>query len=515
MTLRLADNPWGFSVVENNPFRIFRLLQPIAHESVGADHVIDLSRGDPGYGFTPGVRARRFMGYLLFLDTILNNTETRLIIDYATPNRWDDLWATIEAATRREYEASSAENLLKDLRTFLDEMTSIAQGQGLQWSPYKVTYEMFKYASVSGGCYHDPRGEILVRAIVAWWHQKAIKTPIDYDDLIFTNGASHAIGDLFKMLGTEGIGFLRPHDRAMITSPVYAPYNSILESREIKVFSLEINPFTGEISPHSLREMEEYPHDVKVVLLIDPNNPTGFSMSPETLEVIGEFAKRKNALIITDEVYSSFFKDKKTMIDICPERTIRINARSKIERSTGLRFGDVLVTKQGQRTIMENIFRDYVTAGRTWTDLFVCAKGPGGILGEFQHTTFVPGPSQFLGAVHIILGKEERGHYREAVSKNMKIFADVLGLPHEGNTYYIIFDLNEVTGCTKQHVPMEEKLVELAKHGVVYLPSNLFFSEKDRLAKDRRHTVRASVVNTTPENIRKAAEITKRYLTKN
>ena len=200
------------------------------------------------------------------------------------------------------------------------------------------------------------------------------------------------------------------------------------------------------------------------------------------------------------------------MMDICPERTIRINARSKIERSTGLRFGDVLVSKEGQEYIMNNILRDYVDSGQTWTEAFRCAKGPGGILGEFQHTTFVPGPCQILGAAHIILGKEERGEYRKAVAGNMKIFTETLGLPHEGNMYYIIFDLNDVEGSNKQHVPVEEKLTQIAKRGVVFIPSNRFFSKSDRQAKDRRNTVRASVVNTTPENIRKAAEIVREYL---
>ncbi len=32
MTLRLADNSWGFSVENNNPFRIFRVLQAVAKE---------------------------------------------------------------------------------------------------------------------------------------------------------------------------------------------------------------------------------------------------------------------------------------------------------------------------------------------------------------------------------------------------------------------------------------------------------------------------------------------------
>ncbi len=513
MTLRLADNSWGFSVENNNPFRIFRVLQAVAKEHVGEEKMIDLSRGDPGYGFTPSVRGRRFMGYLLFLDTIFNNSKRRVVTE-AKVDHWEKIWAEVETVTRAEYGEAVAVGFLQDLDFFLNEVARMAKLQGLPYSPFHVFYQLFKYASVSGGTYHDPLGEEVVRVIVANWHQKSLSTPIDYRDVIFVNGASHAIGDLFKLLGEEGIGYLKGGDRALITSPVYAPYNEILNFRRIGVFSLEIDPFTGKIAAHSLEEMRSYEPEVKLVLLVDPNNPTGFSMAPSTLEEIGAFARRKNALVVTDEVYNSFFPEKKTMLDICPERTIRINARSKIERSTGIRFGDVTVCKEGQKYIMENLFKGLTLppGGGTWSELFKCGKAPGGVVGEFQHTTFVPGPSQFLGAAHMVLGEVERQEYREAVAGNMQAFVETLGLPHRGNMYYILFDLNEVPGSTKSAVPVEEKLTELAKRGIIYIPSHLFFSAADRASKDRLNTVRASVVNTSLANIKRAAEVTKEYL---
>jgi len=51
--MKLYDNQWGFSVQHSNPFQVFPLLQEVARENVGGDEMIDLSRGDPGYGFAP------------------------------------------------------------------------------------------------------------------------------------------------------------------------------------------------------------------------------------------------------------------------------------------------------------------------------------------------------------------------------------------------------------------------------------------------------------------------------
>ena len=62
---KLRDNKWGYDLHLDNPFRIFRHLREVADESVGVENVVDLSRGDPGYGFSPSVRGREFYAFLI------------------------------------------------------------------------------------------------------------------------------------------------------------------------------------------------------------------------------------------------------------------------------------------------------------------------------------------------------------------------------------------------------------------------------------------------------------------
>ena len=85
-------------------------------------------------------------------------------------------------------------------------------------------------------------------------------------------------------------------------------------------------------------------------------------------------------------------------------------------------------------------------------------------------------------------------------------FYSVLELPHQNNMYYSIFHLNGAA-------PIEEKLVSLAKRGVIYIPAYLFFHEDDRKERDLRNAVRVSFVNAAPAKVRRAAEITRSYLT--
>lgn len=508
--MKLYDNQWGFSVDHTNPFRVFPLLQALAKEQVEQDQIVDLSRGDPGYGFAPSRRGREFLSFLLFLDTKLNSTKRLFIQNKKTQET--RILEEIATHARSAYVPALAERYLKDLSEFIQRCILLGKDQGLEWTAFDVLYELFKNSTVSGGTYHNPQGEVLFRAIVAWWHKKVLKTPIDYQDLVFTSGASHAIGTLFKLLGQEGLQYLGPGDKVLISSPVYSPYNTIMEHRGIEVVNLSLDPLTGKIDPESL-EMVKKSQGIKAFLIIDPNNPTGFSMDEATLATLADLARAMDALVITDEVYSAFFEDRQSLVDLCPERTLRIQARSKIERSTGLRFGDLLINKQANTYLSEHLFKGKLPEGQDFKSAFIFAKGPGGIQGEFQHTTFVPGPAQALGVAHILLGEEERQAYREWMSQNRDVFCKTLGLPHQGNQYYIIFDMNRVPGCTKQEVPPEEKITELAKQGVIFLPANQFFSEADRNKEDRRHMVRASLANANQEQIKMAAEITRHYLT--
>jgi aspartate/methionine/tyrosine aminotransferase len=505
--MKLHDNQWGFSVDESNPFRVFPLLQALSREHVQDNAVIDLSRGDPGYGYAPGERGRNFLSFLLFLDTKLNNNK-RLFIERRSGAGLLDEISTLAHA---HYQSKQAETNLHDLSEFIQVSQKIAKEQGHNWSPFDVLRELFKYSTISGGTYHNPQGEVLARMIIAWWHKKNVTSTFDYNDIIFTNGASHAIGTLFKLLGEEGLNYLKPGSKVLISSPVYAPYNTIMKRRGLDVINISIDPITGKIAQRSLDLLETLT-DIKALLIIDPNNPSGFSMEEESMKVLSDFAEKQDSLIITDEVYSAFFEDRKSILDISPKRTIRIQARSKIERSTGLRFGDVLITPETNDYLTQHLLKDHLLDNKDFKLAFIFAKGPGGIHGEFQHTTFVPGPAQYLGAAHIILGSKDRDNYRTWMVKNRDIFCKTLGLPHKGNRYYIIFDLNKIEGSNKQDVAPEQKISELAKLGVILLPANLFFSKEDRAESSRRNMVRASLVNASPEKVKRAAQIILDYL---
>lgn len=509
--MRLRDNKWGFDLKLDNPFRIFRVLRHIADESVGVSNVVDLSRGDPGFGFSPSVRGREFYAFLLQIDTILNNPGQHFVTD--NRDGFEKIWEGMQRHAREIYTAKKAEQLLEDFYFFLTRVQKYAQQQGLEWDKRKIVFEMFKNAALSGGSYLDPQGETLARVVVADHYRQKLGMDVDYNDLIFIQGVSHGIGVIFKILCDEKIGFLKKGDYVLINSPAYAPYNAIMENRGLKTYPIPVDPKNGHVVGDLDEILKNAPENVKLICLIDPNNPTGFMNNEKFLRKIAKFARERNALIVSDEVYSDFFFERhKNITHFAGERTVLIGGRSKIERSTGLRFGEFVVTREAQKYIAERILEGRLDAVTDFKSLLIFGKAPGGIRGEFQHVTFVAGPSQYLGIAHMIFGDDDRYEFLRRLRVNMESFCEILGMKYNKNLYYMCFDLMDIPGNTRAGVEPEELFVGMAKKGVVLIPANLFFAEGDRAKKDYRTFARGSLPNVTFSNLQKAAKLIKEYM---
>ncbi len=512
MTLKLRDNKWGFDLNLDNPFKIFRVLRAIAVEKIGEMNIVDLSRGDPGYGFSPSVSGREFFSFLLEVDTIFNNPKEHFVSD--NRDSFEIMWEKIQNHAKSIYAPKKAEKLIGDFYFFLTRIEKYAKLQGLNWDKHKILFEMLKYSALSGGSYLDPQGETLVRLAVSNHYKEDFGIDVDYKDLVFLQGVSHGIGTIFKLLCDEKISFLNKGDTVMILSPSYSPYSMIIANRGLKLYPIPVDSTTGQIDGNIDEILEKSPENTKMICLIDPNNPTGFTCNEKTLKKISDFAKKRNCLIVSDEVYSDFFFGRpKTIIHFAGERTIMLNGRSKIERSTGLRFAEYIITKEGQKYIAQNILKGRLNGSPDLITLLIMAKSPDGIEGEFHHVTFVTGPSQYLGLSHMIFGKDDRDEYLRRIRVNMESFYEILGLKYNKNLYYANFDLKKIPGNTKKDVEPEELFIGLAQKGVVLIPSNLFYSKEEREKEDRRSYARAALPNLTFSYLQKAAKLIKEYMT--
>jgi aspartate/methionine/tyrosine aminotransferase len=503
------SNKYLFNVQEDNPFLVFPKLQKKAEENFSANDIRDLSRGNPGLGFCPSEKGRKFFGFLTTIDAVLNSNKTYYRIHEKTENDLSDIEEKIKKYAQENFTGDVAAEHLKTLDEVVGKIISYAREEGLNFKKIDVLHGIFDYSTLAGGTYHAPKGELVARIVVAGLYRHFLNDQsISSDDITFTLGVNDGIGTLFKMLGKEGLGYLQEGDVVAVSAPAYAPYFNEVQMRKLVPIELKLNTKTGKAD---LSKLQANGKKIKAFFMINPNNPTGLSYEKAAIEEIAKIAQEHNAIIITDEIYGLFHDDFASVWSKAKNRTILLSGRSKIERSPGLRFGDVLISKEANKFLTE-ILKDVLTAA-DFKSQFIWMKAPGGTYGSFQHTAAVPGPSQILGMLQILLGAEERKQYVEMVNQNMDNFFNELGLPRNGAIYYGLFDLNTVPGNIKDDVSIEQKLYELAtQKGVVLVPALKFFSEAEQKESDKTNFVRVSLPNLPPDKVVDAAKRIKEYL---
>ncbi|VDP24097.1 unnamed protein product, partial [Heligmosomoides polygyrus] len=179
------------------------------------------------------------------------------------------------------------------------------------------------------GAYSQSVGLEIIRKHVADFISKRDGFPCDYENVILSNGASEAIRNVLKM-------FIR-HDTdkktgVMVPIPQYPLYSATIEE-----FGLgEVGYYLDEEKNWALLEEElerAYNEglkncDTKVMVVINPGNPTGQVLSHENIETIIKFAHRHKLFLMADEVYqvsgtSSEIKEQKLPLGFMGECGMR------------------------------------------------------------------------------------------------------------------------------------------------------------------------------------------------
>ncbi len=176
------------------------------------------------------------------------------------------------------------------------------------------------------------------------------------ENIIVTNGASQAVTLAFASL-------FNPGDELIISSPNFVSYFycalffgvKVIEVKRNKDFSPNIEGIRNSITPKT-----------KAMLINSPNNPTGHILSSTELKDIVDIIIEKDLYLITDEVYENYVYDglkhiSPASLDGMFERTITVNAMSKLFSATGFRIGYAVASK-AIIDLMEK-FHQYTVAG--------------------------------------------------------------------------------------------------------------------------------------------------------
>lgn len=165
-----------------------------------------------------------------------------------------------------------------------------------------------KQACMSLGQYSESKGLLFTRKRVAEALERRDGVPADEECIYLTDGASKGVEAIIQLM-------LRgSNDGALVPIPQYPLYSASLKKfdgqlvkymlNEKKNWALEIDKLKAAVVEARQRNV-----DVRAIVVINPGNPTGQSLSRDNVEGIVHLAEEENLLIMADEVYQDNIYD--------------------------------------------------------------------------------------------------------------------------------------------------------------------------------------------------------------
>ena len=165
------------------------------------------------------------------------------------------------------------------------------------------------------------------------------------DQLVATTGGSEAI--LFALFACTSDG-----DEAIVVEPYYTNYNSFAALAGVKLVPLTASGDDGFHLPPREAWEKVLTARTKVVLLCNPNNPTGTVYRREEIEAVAAFCRDHGLFFISDEVYREFVYDGLVATSAFnlpgyEDLVIVVDSLSKRYSACGIRLG-CLATKNAE-----------------------------------------------------------------------------------------------------------------------------------------------------------------------
>lgn len=173
----------------------------------------------------------------------------------------------------------------------------VAKGEFLpDWMKEHVV-EALQEENIYG--YSPTKGLLSTREYIAKERNLEGGIQITADDILFFNGLGDAIAKLYQSL--------HPAARVIGPNPAYPTHSSAEAAHaDSPHYTYSLDPLNGW--QPDLEEMErkivENPH-IAGILIINPDNPTGFVYTKEIMQRIVAIAKKYKLFIVSDEIYSN------------------------------------------------------------------------------------------------------------------------------------------------------------------------------------------------------------------
>jgi len=173
----------------------------------------------------------------------------------------------------------------------------------------------------SVGAYSQSSGAPGIRESIAKYIERRDGYPADSKDIYCSAGASSGVNTLLHIIaGKPETGVLVPIPQY----PLYTATLAVLNCRCVPYYLDESKAWGTDFQAikDSYAKATSEGTDVRAIVVINPGNPTGASLSAEDVEAVIKFAAEKHLVVMADEVYQTnvfigkFISFKKTLRDM-------------------------------------------------------------------------------------------------------------------------------------------------------------------------------------------------------
>ena len=182
------------------------------------------------------------------------------------------------------------------------------------------------------------------------------------------------VGDLVQATFAAILAFSDPGDGVLLHVPNYRPFREAINTTERRLLPLPMHD-TGTrhaFDPDEMRHLVDA--RTRIILLCNPQNPTGRVFSREELQSIAQLALERDLIVVSDEIHCDLVypgREHIPFMSLGPEiaaRTITLNSATKSYNIAGLRcalmhFGSAELLARFHRRILPRVLGQPGVAG--------------------------------------------------------------------------------------------------------------------------------------------------------
>jgi len=185
--------------------------------------------------------------------------------------------------------------------------------------------------------YTAAAGIIQLKSAIADKLQKDNGLNYSPEQVIVNIGGKHSVYEAMQAI-------LDPGDEVILPTPYWVTYPETIKLAGATAKIIQTDKSSGyKITP---AQLEEAINEKTAMLLINsPNNPGGFTYTPDELKAIAKVLEKTNIYVISDEIYEKLIYGKTEFVSFASlsedayNRTLTLNGFSKAFSMTGWRLG--------------------------------------------------------------------------------------------------------------------------------------------------------------------------------